>query len=275
MEQDFKLEVLTHAILAQYHRWYQVYEVPFTKKTIANQKDILGDDIEIITHAATTKGKDGLEERLKVYEGWLNAHHVQHTEVKQLSENELSLEADIIYQNIRPDETKYSYTIHYSTLLSLRKNDLPVFTKIQLTPTGEIKDFIFQSAYAENRCKSLIYYWFYLIEILPHNFENFTELVAAEFSIQLVDGVVIKSTKELSAYFETVSSKIKTGIHRIFDIDIKQVEEDVFSVAMNVNWKGISTDGQQLTRDTKHEWLLVNNKEEQFARIKNMIITLI
>ncbi|MDI9357111.1 MAG: hypothetical protein QM536_08835 [Chitinophagaceae bacterium] len=38
MENIFKLEQLTCVVLAQYHRWYQVYEVPFTDRTISNQK---------------------------------------------------------------------------------------------------------------------------------------------------------------------------------------------------------------------------------------------
>lgn len=37
MNDTFKLEQLTHAALAQYHRWYQVYEVPFTDRRIARK----------------------------------------------------------------------------------------------------------------------------------------------------------------------------------------------------------------------------------------------
>lgn len=37
MYDTFKLEQLTHAALAQYHRWYQGYEVPFTDRRIARK----------------------------------------------------------------------------------------------------------------------------------------------------------------------------------------------------------------------------------------------
>jgi hypothetical protein len=273
MQHDFTVDKLTHAALTQYYRWYQVYEVPFSKKTIANQKDILADDVEIVTHAGTTKGKDGLEERLKVYEGWFNAHHVQHTEVKQISENELSLEADILYQNIRPDQNKYSYTIHYSAVLQLRENDLPVFTGLRLTPTGEIQEFTFQPAYAENRSKSFMYYWFYLLETLPQSIDKYSELLAADFSIELVDGSLIESEQALRSYFESFATKIKTGIHTFSTVQVKEIEEDLFSVSIDIDWKGISITNENMVFGTRHEWILENTKDERFARLKKMKIT--
>ena len=42
-KQIFKSEktLESHLAKAQYYRWYQVYEVPFTKARIENQKDII------------------------------------------------------------------------------------------------------------------------------------------------------------------------------------------------------------------------------------------
>jgi hypothetical protein len=80
-----------HLALTQYHRWYQVYEQPFTKASIENQLDILADDVEISSHAGTMKGKEGLPDRLKMYEGWQNAHHVQNTTVELLDKDTLKI----------------------------------------------------------------------------------------------------------------------------------------------------------------------------------------
>ncbi|MEC4115200.1 hypothetical protein [Myroides pelagicus] len=71
----------THLALTQYYRWYQVYEIPFTKSTIENQLDILSDQVEISSQAGTTKGKDTLADRLQLFEGWKNAHHVKSTKI--------------------------------------------------------------------------------------------------------------------------------------------------------------------------------------------------
>lgn len=73
-----------------------------------------------MTSAGASKGRDGLEERLKVYTGWQNAHHVKNTQVTIAPDGKLLLEADITYHNIRPDNSKFSYTLHYSTRLQPR-----------------------------------------------------------------------------------------------------------------------------------------------------------
>ncbi len=272
---DFKAEQLAHAALAQYYRWYQVYEVPFTVKRIENQKDILSDEVEIITHVGTTKGKDGLDERLRVYEGWLNAHHVQHTEIKQVSEKELSLEADIIYQNIRPDQSKYCYAIHYSATLQLRKGALPVFTMLRLSPAGEIKDFIFKSAYAENRSKSFLYYWMYLMETTSENSKLFNELLAADFSLKTSGEKELNTVDAFNGWIQDISANISAGSHTYKNLVILEREEDLFAVSVDFDWTGVNTDNKKMIGETHHEWVLVNNKDERFARLKKITITVI
>ena len=144
---DPKLETLAKGALVQYHRWYQVYEIPFTEKTINNQKDILIEDVEIVSANGTSKGKAGLEDRLKPFTGWKNAHHVQNTKVdyfitkdKKVDQSILALEADIIYQGIRLDKSTHTYKLHYKTQLKLKgEGELPEFTHVNLTPSGTIE----------------------------------------------------------------------------------------------------------------------------------------
>ena len=273
MDNIFELEQQTHLVLAQYHRWYQVYEVPFTKKRIKNQKDILSDDVEISSQLGTTKGKEGLEDRLKVYTGWKNAHHVKHTEVKILSDGQLSLEADILYQNIRPDNSKYSYTIHYSTELLPRENDLPLFTKLDLKPTAEVQEFHFEDAYPENRAKSFMHYWLYLME--NPNGDQFRELLADDFSLQLNAGQNITTLSEFDVWIESISEKILTSTHSYKNLKIVDNRDHTFTVSVDFDWKGININNEKMIAETHHEWLLSNNMEERFARMKTMIVTII
>ncbi|UKJ05805.1 hypothetical protein [Solitalea lacus] len=272
MENTFKIEQITHLVLAQYHRWYQVYEIPFTDNTIANQKDILSDDVEIISQAGTSKGKNGLEERLKVFTGWRNAHHVQKTEIKLLEDGNLSLEADILYQNIRPDNSKYSYKLHYSTILRQRANDLPVFTLVSLQPTDLVEEFKFDEAYTENRVKSFMHYWLYLMEC--PNYEKFKELLDRNFELNL-------SSDERISDFETFKTwidsplKIKTSSHIYKNLKIVENNDDTIGVSVSFDWKGIDINNQQMIAETRHEWQLSNNIEERFARMKQMKVTTI
>jgi hypothetical protein len=39
-------------------------------------------------------------QKIKVYKGWKNAHHIQNIAVNKLEDGIINLEADIIYQNL-------------------------------------------------------------------------------------------------------------------------------------------------------------------------------
>lgn len=273
MNNIFQLEQLTHLALAQYHRWYQVYEVPFTDRRIANQKDILSDDVEIRSQMGTSKGKEGLEDRLRVFTGWQNAHHMEKSEVKLLPDGSLSLEADILYQNIRPDDTKLSYRLHYSTLLMQRENDLPIFTLLDLRPIAEVKEFVFEPAYGENRVKSFLHYWLYLME--RPVIEKFRELLAPGFTLDMSSGQVISDESAFAAWIDSVRSRIATSTHSYENLKIAELADGNFGVSVDFNWKGITVAGAKMTAKTHHEWVLANNMEERFARMKTMKVTAI
>jgi hypothetical protein len=276
MNNLFELQQLTHAALAQYHRWYQVYEVPFTKMRIDNQKDILADDVEITTSAGTMKGKAGVEDRLKVYEGWLNAHHIQQTKVVLLPDGKISLEADIIYQNIRPDQSKFSYTIHYSTELQSQENNLPLFTKVQLKPTGEIKEFQFEAAYPENRSKSFMHYWLYLMETQKGKSDKFKELLAKNFSLQLSSGQIVEDFGKFDAWFKSINEQVSTTTHSHKNFSVVDNNKDsTFSVSVDFDWKGINLKNENLIAETHHEWLLENNMDDRFAKMRTMKVSII
>lgn len=273
MDNIFKLEQQTHLALAQYYRWYQVYEVSFTAERIQNQKDILSEDVEISSQMGTTKGKEGLEDRLKVFTGWQNAHHVQNTEVQILPDGNLSLEADILYQNIRPDNSKFSYTLHYSTQLQPRENDLPLFTKLDLKPTAEVKEFKFEAAYPENRTKSFMHYWLYLME--NPNSNKFKELLADDFCLQLSSGEPITSLSKFEEWLKSVSATILTSTHSYKNFTVVENKDNTFIVTVDFDWKGINVKDEKMVAETHHEWLLTNNMNERFARMKTMKVTII
>ncbi|MFS1511590.1 hypothetical protein VQL36_04020 [Chengkuizengella sp. SCS-71B] len=262
-----------HLALTQYYRWYQVYEVPFNKARINNQLDILADDIEISSQAGTTKGKEGLEERLMMYEGWQNAHHVEQTEIKRLDNNCLSLEADILYQNIRPDKSRYSYTIHYSTILKLRDNDLPLFTKVKLEPTGTIENPQFSSAYAENRAKSFMHYWLYLMETASVNGDKFDELLANQFELDLSTTSKIVNIDQFKEWLATIEHQVKDSAHYPKNFSVQENTDQTLKVSVDFEWEGISVNDTPMIAETHHEWILENNLDERFPRIKTMKVT--
>ena len=275
IDKNLMLEIIKKSVLAQYHRWYQVYEVPFTNSRIANQKDILDEDVEITSQSGTSKGKANLEERLKPFTGWLNAHHVQSTKVEYKDDNHLSLEAEIVYQNIRPDDSKYSYKIKYSTILVMRENDLPIFTHVNLMPIENISEFVYAPAYPENRCKSFLYYWNYLHALSQCNLQNvsekFKELLSSTFTIS-------------SSFFETINTheglmkvneafKFKYSNHFLKTIKVVENKDDSFTVYYQSDWQGITLDDIKKVSETDYELVLENNMDERFARLKSLKVT--
>ncbi|MDI9320577.1 MAG: hypothetical protein QM530_08910 [Phycisphaerales bacterium] len=271
MDNLFNLEQITHSVLAQYHRWYQVYEVPFTNNTIANQKGILSDEVEITSQNGTTKGKEGLEDRLSVFTNWQNAHHVQKTEVKLLGNGDIALEADILYQNIRPDNSKYSYTIHYSAILEERENDLPIFKMLNLQPTGIIEDFKFEEAYTENRAKSFMHYWLYLMEC--PNVDRFKELLDKKFILHLSTGETISDFENFKSWIQSTQSKLKTSTHQYKNLEIRNNTDNTIKVNVDFEWKGITVEHKKMIAETHHEWIISNDTENRFAKMKQMNVT--
>lgn len=275
MTNYFELEQQTHAALAQYYRWYQVYEVPFTPARIANQKDILSDDVEIISQMGTSKGKTGLEDRLKVFAGWKNAHHVKNTQVTRTAQGQLQLEADIVYQNIRPDDSKFSYTLHYSALLSPHAQDLPVFERLELKPTGEVKQFKFESAYAQNRAKSLMHYWLYLVETSHQDSGKFQEILAPNFALQLSDQTHISNLAQLTQWLASIPKRIQSSTHAYNNLQVTERADGTMQLSVDFDWKGINLAGQHMVGATHHEWVLANHMDERFARIQSMQVTML
>lgn len=262
-----------HLALIQYYRWYQVYEVPFNKARIDNQLDILADEVEISSQAGTTKGKMGLADRLRMFEGWQNTHHVENASIKQLNDEELSLEADILYQNIRPDDSRYSYRIHYSTILKLRENDLPLFTKVHLEPIGTVENPEFTPAYADNRAKSFMHYWLYLMETASVNGDKFKELLAEPFELNLSTASKIDTLKGFNEWLSTAPSQVKESGHYPKNLSVTENADNTISVSVDFEWEGISVDNKPMVAETHHEWVLENNLDERFARMKMMKVT--
>jgi hypothetical protein len=259
-----------HLALTQYYRWYQVYEVPFTPARIDNQLDILDPDVIIDSVNGVARGTANLEDRLRVFEGWQNAHHVQRVEVQDGPNQTLLLEADILYQNIRPDDTRYNYTIHYSTVLRLRDNDLPLFTKITLRPTGTVEPPGFQSAYAENRAKSFMHYWLYLMETPETGAPKFRELLADGFQLHLSTAGMVDSLDAFEAWIQSIPTRMKLAAHYPKDFSVLALPDGGIKVSVNFDWEGISADNQSMVAETHHEWILENNPDERFARMKYM-----
>lgn len=269
-EQIFKTKktLASHLAKTQYYRWYQLYERPMNQQRINNQMNLFTDDIIVESSAGIMQGKENYPERLSVYKGWKNAHHVQNISLIENKDGKNQIVADIKYQNIQPDGRKASYTIDYKMEFQKFSNELPKLTKVTIKPTGETQD-TFEDAYPNNRVNSLMYYWLSNMEQLDGNVKPFEELLTDDFELNF-STAPIKSIKELETWLNGIPKQLSQSSHYPENLSIRVIDNSTFKVSVTFDWYGIAKNGQKMKAKTLHKWTVVDNPNERFAKIKKV-----
>jgi hypothetical protein len=141
-----------------------------------------------------------------------------------------------------------------------------------MEPTGNVENPQFKSAYAENRAKSFMYYWLYLIETASVNSDKFNEVLADQFELNLSTGKV-NTLKGFNEWLATVSNQVIQSVHYPKNFSITENEDNTLNVSVDFEWEGISVENKPMVAETHHEWILENNLDERFARMKMMKVT--
>ncbi|WP_420574833.1 hypothetical protein [Kordia sp.] len=260
-----------HLAKTQYYRWYQLYERSMTEKRIKHQMELLADDIFLQSAAGEMRGKESYPERLKVYDGWQNAHHVQAVSVQEHEEGFLQLLASIRYQNIQPNGEKASYTIDYTIDFEHFDRSLPQFKTVKITPTGQTED-IFVDAYPENRTKALLHYWLATMELCDGNVTPFAELLTDSFELNFSSGT-IRSLDDFSVWLNGAPKHMKESNHHPENFEVNTINDTTYEMKVEFDWNGITLDDRKMIAHTSHHWIIVDDPEERFARIKTMNVT--
>lgn len=272
---SLKMVSKEHLIKAQYFRWFQTFEVPQTPQRLAHHMEILSDSVKIVTQNGPINGEEGMKGFLSYVEKWQNSHHVGEMDIRKGENDTYILEADIKYQNILPDSTKNNYKLHYYTeLIPGEDSDMPVFNLIELLPTENLGSDKFIDAYPENRSKSLIYYWFYILDNFEGNEQKVKELLAENFEFYFFD----KSATDYDQFVHIVKDSYKeleSGFHAPKNIQTVQLEKNNYSISFDLEWYGITKDGKRLVGEVHQDWTIINNPDERFAKIKDIRIKLI
>jgi hypothetical protein len=261
-----------HLAKAQLYRWYQLYEREMNEKRIANQMAILADDVIIKSAAGEMKGKENYPTRLGVYKGWQNAHHVQNITVKDINDSTIGLEADIHYQNIQADGLRKSYSLHYTTQLTKTTDILPVFSFLNLQPTGELTE-VFEDEYPTNRAKSLLYYWLANMEQLDGNVVPFKELLTHDFILNFSNSSQIDTIAKLESWLHGTPIQLSQSSHHPENFTIKKIASNEYEMTVEFNWYAIAKDGKKMIARTNHVWHIIDNPNDRFAKIKRIDVT--
>jgi len=65
---------------------------------------------------------------------------------------------------------------------------------------------------------------------------------------------------------------LKESSHFPENFTVKVISEKEYEVNVDFVWKGISKEGQKLTATTSHHWIVKDNPNDRFAKIKEVTI---
>jgi len=264
-----------HAAMAQFHRWYQLYERP--GGGVANALDILAEDVTVVSGLGTAKGHDEYAERVgKLPDTWKNAHFLKDSDVSVDDDGTASLTAAITYLNegMDPEGRVRKADLTYSMTLVPGDGVLPVFRTIGIGQDSEGTAPVFRDAYGENRMLSLVHYWLALIEDPARDPEPVREILADDFSLNFSSGA-ITDFDGFEAWLAGPASAVAASTHRIGDFSSTVEDDGTYTITMTFDWAGILPDGGELVAKTGHTWRVENALTERFARIRTVDVEIL
>ena len=267
--QSFTQQQIENKVAVQYYRWFQGFEQELNAFRISNQLEIVSEDVRITTVQGSMQRHEGLKNFMEHVKSWKNAHHVRQMEVKSLGNDSLVMEADIQYENILPDGSQNTFLLHYRTKLAVVSKDLPVFTEIELLPVETIEEPVFVDAYGENRGKSLVYYWFSLVDDLDRRNESFTEVLAPEFDIRLGPNP-IHDMDSWVTWLNTIQGNLSESLHFCENIQSLENADGTLTIGFDVVWQGIDKSSNKFKGKFHQDWQVKNDPDERFGRIASI-----
>ncbi|MEM8657572.1 MAG: hypothetical protein AAGF22_05700, partial [Pseudomonadota bacterium] len=259
-----------HAAHAQFYRWYQFYERP--AGGIDNALDILAEDVTVTSGLGTAKGHAEYAERvMQLPDTWRNAHHVRATEITHGAGGAMTLTAQITYQNLGmlPEGAVRAADLSYTVALVPGETVLPMLSNVRIEQEGEPAAGAFVDAYADNRMRSLVHYWLALIEDPSRDPEPVREILAEDMSLNFSSGV-ITDFAGFEAWLAGPASQVAASTHVIRNFSAEETSEDTYAVTVDFDWSGILPGATVLVAKTRHNWTVVNDPAERFARIQTI-----
>jgi len=266
---------LQQASLAQLHRWYQFYEHP--QANIENQLDILSKDVIVNSSLGTARGHTEYAAAVRAIPSqWKNAHFVKQSDIKVKNTENIEMQTTITYlnQGRSPNNEISQSTIGYDMHLRTTQDLLPKFTKIDIKPMQGNTTETFIDAYAENRLKSLMYYWLAIVEHPDRRSEPAHEILSQDFSLNFSSNK-IKDLDALSEWFAGPASSVAFTTHKPEKFSYQKLSDNNYTLSVEFAWNGILPNTKAMTARTKHTWQVIDNPQDRFAKIKNIDVEIL
>ena len=239
-----------HAVLAQYHRWFQFYEseIDLTERKVENQLSLLQEDVHVINRAYNSEvvGHSAYLSRMPPLLGWKNSHRVLKTDVKPVFGG-YELRATIVYTNIKPDNTSATVQIQYECLLlekGLSSGILPKFHFVTLASYSPLPSVPFHDQYTENRAKSFMHYWLFLMENPGMPADRFDDLLDNKGFHLDMSTQQITSKEGMQAWAKSTATRVAKGAHKVLEFSSAKLDANHIGVNAAFSWTGVSVDGK-------------------------------
>ena len=262
-----------HAILAQFHRWFLLYERP--EGGIDNALDLLASDARIVSGLGETTGHEQYRGRVaSLPADWRNAHFARDIAVRVGEDGTERLSASVLYLNRGMLEGGAVRCADLTYHMTFGPDPLPKIASVEIVQNGEDTAERFADAYAENRVRSLMHRWFSLVDDPGRDPEAAAELLAPEHRLRFLDATVT-SEAEAADWMRVRDEKAGHGEYRLRDFTAREVGENRYAMTVVLDWQGALPDGTEMVAKTKQAWSVQDDPTERFARIRSIEATVV
>lgn len=271
---DIETGYLDHAAMAQFLRWFQLYERP--AGGVDNAVDVLAPDVVLRTSLGDVQGHETYRAAVSALPDWQNTHHVTQAFTAIDAEGRASLTARIRYENIGilPDGQVQESEISYSVNFTREEDLLPKIAAITIIPEAPKAGEVFEDAYPEMRARSLLHYYLAIVEDPSRDAEPAREIFSDSFSLAFPSGD-ITDFKGFAAWLAGTAEQIKASTHRIENLKMVSTSDIAMTFEFELDWAGFALDDTELVARTKHVWSIENNIADRFAMITSVDVEIL
>ena len=201
---------------------------------------------------------------------WRNAHWPRNIVVAAKPDGSATLTADVTYLNtgMKPDIVRAA-ELTYTTSLKPGATVLPLFTSLEIAQTSESTVAEFTDAYAMNRCRSLLHYWFALVEHPQRTAAPVRVLLTPDFTCMRI-AAGHSERLPFDAWFEEQAGSLAATRHEMTRFTLVAAGPATWHCAADIEWHAILDDGAQIGGRTRQTWTITDDPTQIFARISAM-----
>ena len=136
-----------------------------------------------------------------------------------------------------------------------------------IKPTVSVEDI--ENNYMRTRLLTVVHRWLELVENPNRTADPFKEVVADEIYFDFSSGA-IENFDDLAAWIKGPASSVAYSKHDLSGFSFKSTGDNQYELNVTMDWQGLLPDGQRMSAKTQHNWTVVDNPSETFARIKTI-----